>query len=160
MARLTLELPETFVFSCQQVVRVTDLNYANHLGNDAMISLLHEARCQFLAHFGFSESDIDGLGLMVTDLATIYKSECFAGEELTFEVGVMDFNKYGCDVIYRVTKNEGQTNPEQTNQEQTNQGQTSQVQTLVAQAKNGVVFFDYHQRKLAHVPEIFRTAFE
>lgn len=140
MARLTLELPETFVFSCQQVVRVTDLNYANHLGNDAMISLLHEARCQFLAQFGFSESDIDGLGLMVTDLATIYKAECFAGEELTFEVGVMDFNKYGCDVIYRVTKNEGQT--------------------LVAQAKNGVVFFDYHQRKLAHVPEVFRTAFE
>ena len=140
MARLTLELPETFVFSCQQVVRVTDLNYANHLGNDAMISLLHEARCQFLAHFGFSESDIDGLGLMVTDLATIYKSECFAGEELTFEVGVMDFNKYGCDVIYRVTKNQGET--------------------LVAQAKNGVVFFNYHQRKLAHVPEVFRTAFE
>ncbi|MFC3152827.1 thioesterase family protein [Litoribrevibacter euphylliae] len=139
MARLTLELPDHFVFSCKQVVRVTDLNYANHLGNDAMISLLHEARCQFLDHHGFSESDIGGLGLMVTDLATIYKSECFAGEELTFEVGVMDFNKYGCDVIYRVTKNQGET--------------------LVANAKNGVVFFDYHQRKLAHVPEVFRAAF-
>jgi acyl-CoA thioesterase FadM len=140
VARLTLDLPEHFVFQCQQVVRVTDLNYANHLGNDAMISLLHEARCQFLAHFGFSESDIDGLGLMVTDLATIYKAECFAGETLTFEVGVMDFNKYGCDVIYRVTKNEGET--------------------LVAQAKNGVVFFDYHLRKLALVPLCFLETFD
>jgi len=140
MARLVLDLPERFVFKCRQVVRVTDLNYANHLGNDAMISLLHEARCQFLAEHGFSESDIDGLGLMVTDLATIYKAECFSGDELTFEVGVSDFNKYGCDVIYRVTKDQGNM--------------------LVAQAKNGVVFFDYHARKLALVPDVFRTAFE
>ena len=140
MARLTLELPENFVFQCRQVVRVTDLNYANHLGNDAMISLLHEARSQFLCHYGFSESDIGGLGLMVTDLATIYKAECFGGDELTFEVGVMDFNKYGCDVIYRVTKDQGKT--------------------LVVKAKNGVVFFDYHVRQLARVPDIFRSTFE
>jgi len=66
--------------------------------------------------------------------------ECFAGDELTFEVGVTDFNKYGCDVIYKVTKDHGNT--------------------LVAQAKNGVVFFDYRARKLALVPDVFRTAFE
>ncbi|GAA3924794.1 thioesterase family protein [Litoribacillus peritrichatus] len=139
MPRLTLDLPETFVFQCTQVVRVTDLNYANHLGNDAMISLLHEARCQFLAHFGFVESDIDGVGLMVTDLATIYKAECFAGDQLTFDVGVTDFNKYGCDVIYRVSKDQGNT--------------------LVAQAKNGVVFFDYHRRTLVNVPSVFKNQF-
>ena len=140
MARLTLDLPEQFVFKCTQVVRVTDLNYANHLGNDAMISLLHEARCQFLANFGFTESNIEGGGIMVTDLATIYKAECFSGEELTFEVGVCDFNKYGCDVIYRVTKNQGNT--------------------LVAQAKNGVVFFDFHERALSGVPASFINTFQ
>jgi acyl-CoA thioesterase FadM len=139
MARLSLELPESFVFKCKQIVRVTDLNYANHLGNDAMISLLHEARCQFLAHFDFTESNVDGLGLMVTDLATIYKAECFAGDELAFEVGVMDFNKYGCDIIYRVSKDDGHT--------------------LVAEAKNGVVFFDYHQRSIALVPDTFKSKF-
>lgn len=140
MARLKLDLPETFCFICEQTVRVTDLNYANHLGNDAMISLLHEARCQFLANFGFSEADIGGLGIMVTDLAAMYKSECFAGELLSFEVGVTDFNKYGCDVIYRVTKNDRET--------------------LVAEAKNGIVFFDYHKRKLALVPDQFKRIFE
>jgi acyl-CoA thioesterase FadM len=140
VARLTLELPEAYSFCTKLNVRVSDVNYANHLGNDAMVSLLHEARLGFLKTLGFTEANIAGLGLMVTDLAVVYKSEAFVGDQLSFHVGVSDFNKYGCDVIYKVVN--------------------EQADKLVAQAKTGVVFFDFDERKIAQVPKTFLSCFD
>lgn len=140
MARLYLDLPDTHSFCTKLKVRVTDVNYANHLGNDAMISLLHEARLEFLNDLGFTEANIAGLGLMVTDLAVIYKSEAFVGDELSFHVGVADFNKYGCDVLYKVINNK--------------------ADKLVAEGKTGVVFFDFDERKIARVPKAFLNCFD
>lgn len=135
MARVKLILPETFTFKTVLDVRVTEINYGNHVGNDRMVSLLHEARLRFLRSFGFGEFNISGLGIMVTDLMVEFKSESFVGENLQFEVGVNDFNKYGCDFIYRVTcADEGR---------------------LVTLAKTGIVFFDYDERKIAKIPKKF-----
>ena len=74
MARIELNLPENFSFSTDVRVRVSDINYGNHLGNDALLSLVHEARLQFLQSRGFSELDIDGCGLILTDAVIVYKS--------------------------------------------------------------------------------------
>ncbi|WP_221798360.1 acyl-CoA thioesterase [Oceanobacter mangrovi] len=135
MARVKLELPETLDFSVDLDIRVSDINYGNHLGNDRMVSLLHEARLRYLRHFDFAELDIDGLGLMVTDLVVVFRAESFIGEVLTFDIGLTDFNKYGCDVVYRVSnKDNGK---------------------LVAEAKTGIVFFDYGARKLGRIPALF-----
>jgi acyl-CoA thioesterase FadM len=135
VARVKLVLPEAFTFETVLDVRVTEINYGNHVGNDSMVSLLHEARLRFLRSMGFSEFNIGGLGLMVTDLMVEFKSESFVGENLKFEVGINDFNKYGCDFIYRVTcADEGR---------------------LVTVAKTGIVFFDYDERKIAKIPKKF-----
>jgi acyl-CoA thioesterase FadM len=135
VARVKLLLPEAFTFKTVLDVRVTEINYGNHVGNDSMVSLLHEARLRFLRNLGFGEFNIAGLGLMVTDLMVEFKSESFVGENLQFEVGVADFNKYGCDFIYRVTcADEGR---------------------LVTLAKTGIVFFDYDDRKIARMPKKF-----
>jgi acyl-CoA thioester hydrolase len=135
VARVNLVLPESFTFKTVLDVRVTEINYGNHVGNDRMVSLLHEARLRFLRSFGFGEFNISGLGIMVTDLMVEFKSESFVGENLQFEVGVDDFNKYGCDFIYRVTcADEGR---------------------LVTLAKTGIVFFDYDERKIAKIPKKF-----
>jgi len=136
VARVTLELPDEFTFSTRLDVRVTEINYGNHVGNDRMVSLLHEARLRFLREHGFGEFNIGGIGLMVSDLVVCFTAESFVGDMLTFHVGVTDFNKYGCDFIYRV-ENEAQDNK------------------LVVQAKTGIVFFDYDERKIARVPKIF-----
>ena len=135
MARVKLVLPEVFTFKTVLDVRVTEINYGNHVGNDRMVSLLHEARLRYLRSLGFGEFNIAGLGLMVTDLVVEFKSESFVGENLQFEIGVTDFNKYGCDFIYRVTcADEGR---------------------LVTMAKTGIVFFDYDERKIARIPKKF-----
>jgi len=140
MARIQLAFPDdVFIFETRMQVRITDINGANHLGNDALISMLSEARARFLAEYGFREDGDDGTGIIVTDLATMYQSESFYPEVLRFEVGLMDFNRYGGDFVFRVTKMDS--------------GQA------VALAKYGFVFFDYHQRRVLPMPEAFRSRF-
>ena len=139
MARIKLDLPEQFPFSTELRVRITDVNYGGHMGNDALLGLLHEARVQFLAHYGLSELDICGAGIIMADSVIVYKSEAFPGERLELAVTVADFNRYGCDFVYRVTE-------KTTGRE-------------VARAKTGIVFFDYQQRAIQKVPQPFRDLF-
>ena len=140
MARVNLDLPDCFTFNTELDVRVTEINYGNHVGNDRMVSLLHEARLRFLRKMGFGEFNIGGVGIMVTDLIVSFKAESFVGDVLNFEVGVTEFNKYGCDFIYRVSNvDDGR---------------------LVTEAKTGIVFFDYDERKIARIPRVFLEYFD
>lgn len=140
MARLTLTFPEDqFCFSTHLTVRVTDINAANHLGNDSMISMISEARARFLFDFGIEEASEEGVGIIVTDLATTYRAEAHARDQLLFEVGVMDFNKYGGDITFRITRQADQS--------------------LIAVAKSGFVFFNYKTSQVAQMPGAFSDKF-
>ena len=97
MARVRIELPEKLPFATELPVRITDINYGGHLGNDALLSLLHEARVRFLVQHGFIEANIDGCGLLMVDAAIAYRKEVFYGETLRIEVGVTDLQRAGCD---------------------------------------------------------------
>lgn len=135
MARLKLQFPEDqYCYSTTLTVRVTDINGAKHLGNDSMISMISEARARFLFDFGIQENSI-----IVTDLATTYRAEAHARDQLLFEVGVMDFNKYGGDITFRISR--------------------PADGTQVAMAKSGFVFFDYLQSKVVPMPEVFSAKF-
>ncbi|NRR32624.1 thioesterase family protein [Oxalobacteraceae bacterium] len=140
MARLQLDFPEDqYYFSTQLTVRVTDINGANHLGNDSMISMISEARARFLFDAGIQDTGTDGTGIIVTDLATTYKAEAHARDQLLFEVGVMDFNKYGGDITFRITR--------------------PRDATLIAMAKSGFVFFNYKLSQVMPIPEEFLAKF-
>jgi acyl-CoA thioesterase FadM len=140
MARLKLDFPdELFIYSTQLTVRVTDINGANHLGNDSMISMISEARARFLFEYGVQETGPDGVGIIVTDLATTYKAEAHARDQLVFEVGVTDFNQYGGDIVFRITRpRDGR---------------------LVAMAKYGFVFFNYQSSQVTPMPPEFLAKF-
>lgn len=130
MARIKLTPPEKILFSTKIPVRITDLNYGNHLGNDALVSILHEARVQWLKSAGFSELDAGGTGLIMTDLAVEYKAEAFYGDELSVAIGVADISKMSFDLYYTIT---------------------NQQDRLVAKAKTGIVCYDYGKKKVAEI---------
>ena len=96
-------MPENYIFSTELPVRIGDINYGGHLSNDAMLSIIHEARVRFLHHYHYSELDIEGLGLIMTDSAIVYKAEGFHGDQLRIDVALGDFNKYGCDIFYLIS---------------------------------------------------------
>ena len=60
MPRIKIELPEIFIFKTEISIRITDINYGGHLGNDSLLSIIHEARVRFLKHLDYSESDVEG----------------------------------------------------------------------------------------------------
>lgn len=141
MARIQLTFPEDqYYYSTQLNVRVTDINAANHLSNEAMISMISEARARFLYEFGVAETERDGTGIIVTDLVATYRAEAYARDQLLFEVGVMDFNKYGGDLTFRITR--------------------PRDKKLIAMAKSGFVFFNYKTHQVVVMPDDFRAKFE
>ncbi len=137
MARIKLDMPDNYLFSTRLNVRISDINYGNHLGNDSVLSFLHEARVRFFQHYGYTELDVEGFGIIMTDTAIVYKAESFYGDEIQIDVTVGDLNKYGCDIFYLLSN------------------QKTAVE--VAHAKTGVVFFDYNERKVVPMPEVFRA---
>jgi len=140
MARIKIELPQKFIFKTEIAIRITDINYGGHLGNDSLLSIIHEARVRFFKHLNYSEADIEGCGIIMTDAAIQYKSESFYGDELLIEVGVIDFSKIGCDIVYRITNNNSKKE--------------------IALAKTGIVFYDYKDKKIVSVPENFKSRIE
>ena len=85
MGRIKIEIPDNFFFTTQIPVRISDINYGNHLGNDAVLSLVHEARVRFLKEFGYTELDIEGAGIMMADVAIVYKSQGYYGDILSID---------------------------------------------------------------------------
>lgn len=140
MGRVKLDLPESFDFFTEICVRITDINYGGHLGNDSTLSLIHEARARFLARYGYSEADIEGVGMIMTDAVIIYRGEVFYGDRLKIEVAVNDITRTGCDFYYRISKIDSGKE--------------------VTRAKTNIVFFDYRKRKLSETPKVFREKFQ
>jgi acyl-CoA thioester hydrolase len=137
MARVKIDLPATFPFATQLPVRITDLNYGAHLGNDALLSILHEARVQFLAHLGTAELDPSTkFGFIMADVAIEYKGEAFYGDVLHIKIGTSDLSKYGFDIVYQVKNQDGRD---------------------ISRAKTGMLCFDYNTRKLRSVPPELAT---
>ena len=140
MARIKIDLPNQFPFTTEIPVRITDLNYGAHVGNDTILSLIHETRMQWLLNLGYtSELSIEGIGLIMADAGIEFKSELFYGEKIFASLAVTGLTKIGFDIYYKLEKG------------------NSAKRTVVALAKTGMLCFDYQKRKIASVPEEFRS---
>lgn len=135
MNRIKIELPDSFPFTAKIPVRITDLNYGGHVGNDTFLSLIHEARVQFLQHYGYKELDFGGIGLIMSDVGIQFKNELFYGDVILASVTTGAYSKVAFDIYYKFEK-EVEGKP-----------------VLVAAAKTGMVCFDYSARKTVAVPE-------
>lgn len=140
MAKVKIDLPRTFQFRTEIPVRIDDINYGGHVGSDAVLSLLQEARVRMLKEYGWSELRVERAGLIMTDATVVYKSEAFHGDLLVVDIAVADITGLGFDMIYRVTD--------------------KATEREVARAKTGFVFFDYATRKAVPVPDGFRKRFD
>ena len=134
MARIKIQRPSRFKFSTVIPVRITDLNYGGHVGNDTVLSIIHEARVQFLQSFGYKELDFEGVGLIMSDVVIEFKSELFYGDVVTAHVSTGDFTSAAFDIYYQLEK-----------------GTTNET-TVVAIAKTGMVCYDYSKKKIAGIP--------
>jgi acyl-CoA thioesterase FadM len=141
MQRIKIELPNQFAFITEIPVRITDINYGGHLGNDSVLSIMHEARMQYLKHHGLTELDLGGVGVIMSDVGIQFKNELFYGDVVIASVTAGAFSKVAFDLYYKLER-KGDKN------------------LLVAAAKTGMVCFDYEKRKTVAVPEKVRQKLE
>jgi len=132
MARIRIELPVSYNFIATIPVRITDLNYGGHVGNDTVLSIIHEARAQFLAQYGYSETDLGGVGTIMSNAAINFKSELFYGDVVTAFVAVRNISRVSFDVVYLLKKGDGK---------------------VVTEAETGMVCFDYERKKVVSIPD-------
>lgn len=112
------------------------MNYGGHLDNALLLTLVSEARVRFFQSLGYTELDIEGAGIVVSDAALQYRSEAFHGELMVVRMAASDVGRKGFDMVWSMTE------------------QSSQRE--VARGKTGIVFFNYETRKTAPMPAAFR----
>jgi len=134
MERVRVNLPEKFSFSTRIRIRITDLNYGGHVGNDSFLSLVHEARQQFLNHLGFSELEFAGAGLIMADVAIEYKHELNYGDEILVSVSAGGFDRLGFDIYYLLEL------------------VTPSGNKIAGKVKTGMLCYDYSAKKKVPVP--------
>lgn len=140
MARVKIFFPDRApLFTCSIPIRITDINYGNHLANDAVLSILHEARMQLLSSWGFSEMDAGGNSLIMGDVMIAYRSEAFYGEMLHVDIYCEELADRSFDLLYKVKANR------------------NRQWIDVAHAKTGMVCFDYTTRKLAVMTGVLKS---
>jgi acyl-CoA thioester hydrolase len=135
MARIKIELPVSFPFTAIIPIRITDINYGGHVGNDTVLSVIHEARMQFLHQFGYTEMNFAGVGMIMSDVAIEFKSELFYGDIVKASVAIVSISKVAFELCYKMEK------------------EVNKNIVVVAIAKTGMVCYNYEKKKITAVPE-------
>lgn len=139
MARIKLDIPEKLIASFQIPVRIADINYGNHVGNDAFVSIIHEARMLWLKQYGYTELQIEGIGLIMSDLAIEFKNESFYGDVINAKLGVAEISRVSFELYYQLF------------------ALRNNESVLLANAKSGMVCYDYAAKKVALLPEKLKS---
>ena len=135
MSRIKLELPADFSFSTNIPIRISDINYGGHVGNDSILSLIHEARVRFLDRLGYRELQFGEAGLIMRDVIIEFKKELFYGDTLKASVKASDFTTSSFNLYYKLEK------------------QTEERLVLITVARTGMVCYDYRTKKISILSE-------
>ncbi len=138
MARVKLSPLEDYRFSYSTEIRITDLNNANHLGNDSVVSLMHEARARVFNQLNVSGSDLgDGsTGCVQGDLIVNYLMEGFAFEEVEIQIDFTEIAERHFRVCFQFMKDG----------------------LPMILAETGMIGFNYKSRKVSALPKSFISA--
>ena len=132
MARIKIELPTKSIASFNIPVRITDINYGNHVGNNSIVEIIHESRVQFLQHHQFTELDAGGTGLILNELLVEFKNESFYGDTLNAKIFVGEISKKSFEIYYQLIALRSEN-------------------IVIAHAKTGMVCYNYSERKCSRM---------
>jgi acyl-CoA thioester hydrolase len=120
-------------------VRVGEINYGGHLGNDKALLMFHDARLKLLHSLDLSEHNIgEGRGIIMTEAHVFFRKEVFLYDRLyvDIETGLIDDRSF--ELIYHIYR--------ESDGKKVIQGTTKQYA------------FDYDSRKTALLPDEFRRS--
>ena len=137
--RVKLTFPSKIIFTTSIAVSIRDINYGGHVGNDSILSIIHEARLRMLKQWSYTEMNVGGCGLIMADSAIQYKGEAFHGDVLHVDIAVESITSLSFDLYYKIStiRDEKPIN--------------------IVLAKTGMICFDYAQRKMTTMPDALKA---
>lgn len=111
------------------------MNYGNHLANDKVLTLCHEARVRWLRELGYTELDIDGKGLIQTDSMIMYTAEGNLGDVVQIKLSLGGFNSRVFSLYYSIYRESDNTE--------------------IARVKTGMMNFNYEKKSICEGSEKF-----
>lgn len=138
MARIKIFVPEKKpLFSTVIDLRVTDMNYGGHMGNEVALVLAHEARIRWLQSRGQSEMNLLGKSIIQADAAVVYQSEGHTGDRIEVQIFVEIEGSSGFEMIYKMNNLSSEKG--------------------LAIVKTGMVFYNYQLGKVERIPRGFEA---
>jgi acyl-CoA thioester hydrolase len=134
MARIRIELPQECIAVFTIPVRITDINYGDHVGNNSLVEIIHEARMQFLSKYDFTEMDAGGSSMIMSELLVEFKNESFYKDNLEIKIFVGEISRASFELFYSVS------------------ALRNDRSIVIAIAKTGMVCFNYDEKKVVAIP--------
>ena len=138
MARVKINIPKQILATIIIPIRITDINYGNHVGNDSFVRIIHEARVIWLSMYNYTELNIGDAGLIMSDLEIEFKKESFYSDIIEVQLSTGEVSNIGFELYYQIfttRKNE---------------------KLLLLNAKTGMICYDYTHKKVAYLPVDFK----
>ncbi|MEO8721177.1 MAG: thioesterase family protein [Ginsengibacter sp.] len=135
MSRLKIDLPHKILATVFIPVRITDINYGNHVGNHAIVEIIHESRVQFLKQHHFTELNVAGTSLIMSELLVEYKNESFYNDVLEIKIFGGEITRVSFELFYEISV------------------ERNMQRIIITRAKTGMVCYNYQLKKVSAVPD-------
>lgn len=139
MTRLELNIPEKILFETEFQIKLEDINFAKHMGNERILVHANTVRTAFYKHLDLLEGDWDnGHGTIVANHCIKYISEGFLDDRIVCKVGISELTSCSFDMVMYFVKANGKP---------------------LAIIRTGVVYFDYNERRIREIPKNYLDKF-
>lgn len=90
-------------FSSDFIVRIGEINYGGHMGNDKALTIFHDSRIAFFNSLGFSELDIgEDTGIIISEAFIRFKKVVFLNDKLKVLISISDIEDTSFLINYSV----------------------------------------------------------
>ena len=138
MKKLIIEIPLTVWHRCNFQIKEEDINESDHMGNERILHHANLVRYNFFESLNLLPPDEEH-GFIIVNHSIVYKSEGFLGDTVVCEAGVTNPTECSFDLIFHFIK--------------------SSAQKTLAVVRSGLVYFDYQNRKIRHLPDKYLSLF-
>lgn len=134
-------MSEPAKFTASYRVRVDDINYGGHMGNERALVIFQDARILFLESLGYAERDIgEGLGVILPEAALRFRREAFLHDVLTTRVAIGGMTGSSFEMLFESTRESDSE--------------------VVLTGTTKMIAYDYGAKKVRPLPDAFRKALE
>ena len=137
---IRLKRRDHYRFQYHTTIGIRDVNYGGHLGNDTLVSILHDARVRMLNVLGATELDLGDseTGIIMNELAVNYRAEGRLLENITVHSDIDGIKTASFKICHLVTRDEA----------------------VIAIAETGIVAYNYSENRISTLPQRFLEKLE